>query len=126
MTRFLLFLLVSFFYTNSLSSQDFITYNFNSVDGGQGYSAIADMDGDGNIDIVTNPVNRIIIYHHDGTLPIDLKYVSIVPCSRKFATCASFPSMHKTFNTYLAQILYFMIQYIALNPSFQLIFLPSA
>lgn len=81
MTRFLLFLLVSFFYINSIFSQDFITHNFSSLDGSDGYSAVADMDGDGNIDIVTNSVNRIYIYHHDGTLPINLASISIVPSS---------------------------------------------
>jgi len=80
-SRFLSALIIFIFCFNSLSSQDFITHEFFSLDGGQGYSAVADMDGDGNIDIVTNSVNRIYIYHHDGTLPINLASISIVPSS---------------------------------------------
>lgn len=81
MSRILFFLVIITFYTNSIFSQDFITYNFSALEGGQGYSALADMDGDGNIDIVTNAVNKIDIYHHDGTLPINLASISVVPSS---------------------------------------------
>jgi Secretion system C-terminal sorting domain/FG-GAP-like repeat len=81
MARFLFFLVIFTFSTISLSSQDFITNNFSSLDGSDGYSGVADMDGDGNIDIVANSVNRIYIYHHDGTLPINLASISIVPSS---------------------------------------------
>jgi hypothetical protein len=49
--------------------------------GDDGYSAVGDMDGDGNIDIVTNSVDKIYIYYHNGTLPIELKSISIVPTS---------------------------------------------
>ena len=85
MTRFLFFFISFILCENCLYSQDFSTHNFSSLAGSDGYSALADMDGDGNIDIVTNSEDRMYIYYHNGTLPIELKSISIVPASSYLA-----------------------------------------
>ncbi|MEZ4911801.1 MAG: T9SS type A sorting domain-containing protein [Saprospiraceae bacterium] len=81
-TTKLFFLLVfCTIYSTVIFGQDFVTHDYKSVPGGDGYSAVGDMDGDGNIDIVTNSVDKMHIYYHDGTSPINLKSTSIVPIS---------------------------------------------
>ncbi len=79
--RVLVLFIIFNIFSTFIRSQNFVTHNYSSVPGDDGYSAVGDMDGDGNIDIVTNSVDKMYIYYHDGTSPITIKSISIVPLS---------------------------------------------
>ena len=79
--RVLVLFIIFNVFSTFIRSQNFVTHNYSSVPGDDGYSAVGDMDGDGNIDIVTNAVDKIYIYYHDGKSPINIKSISIVPLS---------------------------------------------
>lgn len=79
--RVLVLFIIFNIFSTFIRSQNFVTHNYSSVPGSDGYSAVGDMDGDGNIDIVTNSVDKMYIYYHDGTSPITIKSISIVPLS---------------------------------------------
>lgn len=81
MTGKIFSLIIFIFLTKFTYAQDFVTQKYSPLSGGDGYTAIADMDKDGNMDIVVNAVDKIYVYYHDGKLPLDFKVKSIIPSS---------------------------------------------
>lgn len=82
MSRFIVFTVLFFLFTSSGATQAFISHRYSPTVFNNGYTAVADFDRDGNIDILnitSFTFKEFYIHYHDGTLPLNMNAKQILP-----------------------------------------------